>query len=102
MDNFFWFIIIIPIATWRLTHILYAPERIADFLHDRVGRKPDAMVADRYTYPDTWQAYLLQCYYCLSVWVGLGMVVAWAICPYIPLALFASAITIFIEDKRRG
>lgn len=98
----FWLAVIIPLATWRLTHILVAPEKIAEKIHGLVGRKPDEVLPGHYTYPDTMLAYLFQCYYCMSVWMGLVCVLVWAVFPYALLPLAASALTIFIEERHDG
>lgn len=100
MTEFLWLLIIYPVAVWRLTHMVYLPEKIADVIHVRAGRKMDA--AGDPTYPDTWTAYLVQCYYCLSMWMGVLMLVLYLISPYLILPFFASAVTIFIEERKRG
>lgn len=97
----FWLAVIIPLATWRLTHILVAPEKIAEKIHGWLGRTPD-VVPGHFTYPDTWLAYLFQCYYCMSVWMGLVCLVVWAIFPYALIPFAASALTIFIEERHDG
>jgi hypothetical protein len=98
VPEFFWLLLIIPLATWRLTHILTAPERIAEPLHDKLGRTPD-IVSGHYRYPNTWLAYLFQCYYCMSVWMGLVCLIVWAVFPYALIPLAASALTIKFEEK---
>lgn len=102
MAEFFWLVIIIPLATWRLTHILVTPEKIAEKIHDWVGRTPDPDIPLHYKYPGTLLAYLFQCYYCMSIWMGLVCLVVWAIFPYALIPLAASALTIFIEERNDG
>jgi len=97
MDNYIWWFVIIPLATWRVTHILAVPEKIAEPLHNWVGRKLNSGLLPSARYE--WLNYLINCYYCLSVWAGIFCVLIWLVYPYALLPLLASTLTIKLWDN---
>lgn len=102
MDNFFWLLVMV-LATWRITHILALPEKIAIPLHTRfLGAKPDVDMPGQFTYPDKFLSNLFVCHYCLSVWVGTAAVIVWAVFPYALLPFAVSALSVLFEERRYG
>jgi len=99
-------LIVAALATWRLTTMLwyeYGPFDVFLKIRTWAGAHEQP--------PQTFQAKLLSCYWCLSFWVGLGCALVMWLWWYalIPFALSAAAIllsgggrVIFEEMKDNG
>ncbi len=96
MDNFFW-LIVASLAAWRLTSILYR-EKIANRIRYWAGERHDPHT-NKESYPDTFVGKLFACFWCLSVWTGMIIVVIWFICPAILLPLALSAVSILVDQR---
>lgn len=92
-------LLIATLSVWRLTSIIHT-ERIA-----RVVRKLFGVdeTGELWIYPDTFFGYLISCFWCLSIWVGLAVAVLLILLPYVllPFALSGGAILInrLLGDK---
>jgi hypothetical protein len=90
LPEWVWVLVVAPLATWRITNILYQ-EKIAEFLHRWTGDDPS-----------TFFGYLINCFYCSSVWVGIAVTIAVLVFPLIILPFALSAIAIFIHETLEG
>lgn len=84
LPEWVWVCVIAPLAVWRITHIVVF-EKIMYFLHRWAGDNPD-----------TFFGYLVNCFLCMSVWVGIAVTVLVLVFPIfvLPFALSAAAILI--------
>lgn len=87
----FWFIVGV-LATWRITSILHHEEIAAPF-RALLGVQEDEGLT---SYPDTFLGHLIECFWCVSVWVAIGCTLILVWFPYLllPFALSAGAIAI--------
>lgn len=85
--------IVYALAVWRVTSIIHH-EKIAESF-----RQSKLFGYDGISYPDTFAANLILCFWCLSVWIAaLCFLLLWLF-PY-PLLVFAgSAVAILIEER---
>jgi len=85
----FWSVVAV-LAAWRLTSILHS-ERIARPFRKLFGVSEEG---ELWRYPDTFWGYLISCFWCLSVWVSVFVLMVVFLCPYLllPFALSAGAI----------
>lgn len=95
-------LIIAGLAAWRITSILHH-ERIAEPVRKLIGVReiePSAnstlSEVSRF-YPDTFLGQLFECFLCLSVWVGLIMLVVLVVFPLAMIPLAISALAIFAQ-----
>lgn len=79
------YIILAPLAVWRITHIIET-ERIASFLHRWAGDDPSSFFG-----------YLVNCFLCLSVWVSFFIYICILVFPPIIVPFALSAVAIFIN-----
>lgn len=99
MDNIYFIIAIL--ATWRLSamlsyeaglfNIFEWSRELTGIVHDDEGNK--------IAVPETFFAKLLDCVWCISVWIGLGIAIVWWVNPvwvivFLPFALSTGAIII--------
>lgn len=91
-------IIIAILAAWRITSVINR-EKIGEVIRKRVGEKADPYVPNAYTFPDTFMAKLVSCFWCLSVWVSLFCFMAMLIYPYFLYPFAISAVVIFLDEK---
>lgn len=93
-------IIIMILAVWRLTSLLHTergPFNIFVKIRTKFGVTHDN---EHFPigYPDTFIGNLIACYWCLSVWVAIGVWVTYLLFPkvtlilYVPFAISAGAI----------
>ena len=99
-DPFWLWLVIASFSTWRITSIIHS-ERIAQPFRSLFGviETEDAIM-----YPDTFFGHLLECFYCTSVWVGVGTAVVLFLFPYILIPFAMSAVAIWVHellDKER-
>ncbi len=87
-----WFIVA-ALATFRITSILHHEEIAAPFRKYFGG----VLIAEEWTYPDTFIGRLLGCFWCVSVWVGLFCSILVYIRPelLVPFALSTVAIGLY-------
>jgi hypothetical protein len=87
------------LATWRISSLLVneaGPFDVFVKIREAFGIKHNEKVP--YEYPDAFFAQLLSCVWCVSVWVGIFMTLAWIFIPSVsflvclPLAFSAGAI----------
>ena len=99
------YFILMALATWRMTSLLMkenGPFNMFVLIRRIVGIKhyDDGSVL---SYKDNFFGRLFECSWCLSVWVGAGLTVAYIFLPeitiYFALALSLSTITILIEER---
>lgn len=89
----FW-LVVGSLAAWRLTNIahwekIFRPvRRLFDIREDDEGR---------FIYPDTFFGKLWSCFWCLSVWVSLGVTIVILVFPWVLLPFAISAVAIIIE-----
>jgi len=88
---------ILALATWRVTSIIHS-EKIAYPLRRLFGAKMDKLLGVE-VYPDTFLGHLIQCFWCVSVWVAAGstLVYLYDVRFLIPFAI--SALAIFMNEK---
>lgn len=98
MSNATWWVVA-ALACWRITSILYR-ETIFQSLRQRIGIDSDHIVDERYA--DRFITQLFECYWCLSVWVGVLCLLALFVWPYILLPFAFSAVAIIIDGKLNG
>jgi hypothetical protein len=81
-------------ATWRIASIIHS-ERIAKPFRSLFG----VIETEETTmYPDTFFGHLIECFYCVSVWVGLGTTVVLFLYPYVLIPFAMSAVAIWIHE----
>lgn len=97
MDSSYFWLVIASLATWRLTSILYR-EKIATPIRYWIGERKDIHTGKE-TYPDTFIGKVIACFWCLSVWCGIVVLLIWFVFPYILIPLALSAISILIEQR---
>lgn len=95
METIIWWFIV-PLAAWRLTSIIHQ-DRIAQPLRRLFGERQDK-VTGLPTYPDTFFGYLIACFRCLSVWIGIFSYIIFLIFPYVLIPLAISGAIMLIED----
>jgi len=98
MPEWVWILIIAPPSVWRLTHMVWNEKVMTKFRY-LFGERFD-FGTGKPTYPNTWYGYLIDCFLCLSVWVGLIFTILIFIFPYILLPFFLSALAIWIQEVR--
>lgn len=79
----FYLIVILVLATWRLTSFLHA-ERGPFDIFVRIRTRFGIVHDDEHFpvgYPDTFIGNLMACYWCLSVWVAIGVWIAYLLFP---------------------
>lgn len=88
MNDLAW-LIICGLATWRLCHLLMVEDGPWDvFVHVR-----------NWAAPHSFWSQLIGCVYCLSIWVGVGVLVIYITPVRIALLIQAySAIAILVES----
>jgi hypothetical protein len=89
LESFFWFVVA-GLATARITSILYQ-EDIALPLRKLIGYDEETV-----QYPETFLGRLFDCYWCLSVWCSIPVLIVWAIYPYILLLPAISMVAIIV------
>lgn len=92
-----WFDIgLIILATWRLTSVINR-EKVAESLRRALGVRE----SDHFTeIDDTFLAYLISCFWCLSFWVSVGILGLWYAYPPLLYPFALSAAVILIEGAR--
>ena len=100
--KFFFALIVISLATWRLSRILATPEKIAVRLHLWAGSKPDPDFPGRFIPSDTFVGYLISCFPCMSVWVAVFLTAAWIVSPYLVLPFAASGVAVLLLEQGYG
>ena len=89
------------LATWRISSLLVdeaGPFDVFVKIREVFGIKHKDRIP--YEYPETFFAQLLSCVWCVSIWIGLFMTLAWLWVPEIlflvalPFALSAGAVLI--------
>jgi len=102
--------LILGLATWRLGNLVQyerGPKAIFTKFRERFGitHGDDGTPM---AYPDSEMSKLLECVWCGSVWVGLGMVglYLWsprvAVCIALPFALSAASIIVGVMINGKG
>lgn len=97
-DNPFFWLLVAGLATWRITSILHR-EQIAAPVRKAVGIMPVSEDEDDpmyWIYPETFLGKLFYCPWCLSVWVGAGVLLLLLVFPVLIIPFALSAITIGI------
>ena len=89
-------LIIIALAVWRVTSIINR-EKIFERFRVLLGEKldPDTGITH---WPDKFFANLVMCFWCLSVWVSVGMVILYYVYPPL-VTVFAVAGGALIVEK---
>ena len=90
-------LLVLGLATWRITSILHC-EKISGCIRKGVGAEYTD-TTDTWTYPDTFLGNLFACFWCLSVWIGLGCVISWWLLPEVLYPFAVSAVAILISEK---
>jgi len=79
------------LATYRLTSIVYQ-EEIASFIRKYIGGY------DGISYPESFRGKLFDCFWCLSVWVGIFCTLLWYVDLSVllyPFSMSAGAILLY-------
>jgi hypothetical protein len=90
-------LIILGLATWRLTSIINR-EKITDWLRRILGVTKDKTTGLE-SWPDNFITNLLACFWCLSVWVAAGLYITSYYFPEINYVLAAAAVALMVEQK---
>ncbi len=113
LENINWFWLVIAcLAAWRLTNILFW-EEIAVFIRKLFGgyvsieKDEDGVVHETFKYRPLrilgkdveFFAKLWSCFWCLSVWVSIGVTVIVLVFPYLLLPFAISAVAIIVEKN---
>lgn len=104
--NLAWFIfwlVVGTLASWRLTNIahwekIFTPVRkLFGIKEIPIINKDGNIVDTKFIYPDTFFGKLWSCFWCLSVWVSLGVTIVILVFPWVLLPFAISAVAIIIE-----
>lgn len=87
--------ILIALATWRLTSIVFR-EEIARPLRGLAGGKWDETLEST-VYQETFLGSLFSCFWCLSVWMAFIILLTFLIFPPVVYVLAFSTAAIIIE-----
>jgi len=98
MDNWFWFVIAL-LATERITSIIYR-EKIAAKIRYLAGERIDSATGlEIFPFIETrFIGKLFNCFWCLSVWVGLFVTLIWFIFPYALLPFALSYLAMVLDE----
>src|SRR5574342_1409640 len=80
LDNLPLWLIVGCLATWRISSIIHH-EKIAAPFRRLLGVKE--ITETDWSYPDTFIGSLIECFYCTSVWVGIGVFVVVIVFPLV-------------------
>ena len=81
------------LATWRLASIIHA-EKIAKPIRWLFGVREEN---DIFIYPDNFFGDLISCFWCVSVWVGIGILFVMMFFPLAVVPFALSAVAIIVE-----
>lgn len=93
-------LIIISLAVWRVTSIINR-EKIFERFRKLLGEKLDPESGMTH-WDDKFFSNLFMCFWCLSVWVGLGMVVLYLVFPPAVLVFAVSGGALLVEKWING
>lgn len=89
-----WFVVG-SLAAWRISSIIHH-EKIAAPFRRLLGVKE--ITQSDWSYPDTFIGNLIECFYCTSVWVALGVSVVLILFPLVLVPFALSAAAIIVEE----
>jgi hypothetical protein len=88
-------LVVYVLAVFRLTSILFR-EKIGEWFRKLMGAKE---TEETIFYPDTFLGELISCFWCLSVWCGVGLLPFLLFLPEALLPFAGSTIAIILYEK---
>jgi len=88
-----WFVVA-SLATWRIASIVHH-EKIASPFRRILG--VEEITEEDWSYPDSFIGNLIECFKCVSVWIGIAAAIAMILFPPILIPFALSAVAVIIE-----
>ena len=86
-------IVVLVLAAWRLTSVVNR-EKVAEPLRRVLGVRESEHFTE---ISDTFVAKAIECFWCLSFWIGMGVLIIWYALPVLLYPFALSAAIIFAE-----
>jgi len=91
-------LIILGLATWRLTSIINQ-EKIFEGFRNLLGIRVEANTGLVIHERDNFLTNMVACFWCLSVWVAVGMFIVQYYIPEVPYIFAASSVALITNKK---